>query len=220
MTQKWISYLRVSTGKQGQSGLGLEAQREAVRLFLNGHKPLKEYIEVETGKRNDRPKLAEAIQACRTFKARLVIARLDRLGRNAHFLLGLKEAGVDFVAADNPDTNKFTVGIRAVMAEEESRLISERTRAALAAAKRRGIKLGGWKGKPMPKRVRLMGTEALQERADAKAADLEPIIKQLHAGGCESLRAIAEGLNAQGIPTARGNGLWSATQVSRLLDRL
>jgi DNA invertase Pin-like site-specific DNA recombinase len=220
MTDKSISYLRVSTGKQGHSGLGIEAQREAVRVFLNGRKPVREYIEIETGKRNDRPKLAEAIQVCRTFKARLVIARLDRLGRNAHFLLGLKEAGVDFVACDNPDTNKFTVGIRAVTAEEESRLISERTKAALAAAKRRGVKLGGWKGKPMAKRVRLMGTEALQQRAASKAADLAPIIRELQAGGADSFRTIAAGLNNAGVPTARGRGEWSATQVKRVLDRL
>jgi DNA invertase Pin-like site-specific DNA recombinase len=219
MNDKSISYLRVSTDKQGQSGLGLEAQREAVRVFLNGRKPVREYIEIETGKRNDRPKLAEAIQACRTFKARLVIARLDRLGRNAAFLLNLKEAGVDFVAADNPDTNKFTVGIRAVMAEEESRLISERTKAALSAAKRRGVKLGGWKGKPMLKRVRRMGTEALQELAASKAADLAPIIRELRAGGAESLRAIAAGLNAQDVPAPRG-GNWSSTQVKRVIDRL
>jgi DNA invertase Pin-like site-specific DNA recombinase len=106
------------------------------------------------------------------------------------------------------------------MAEEESRLISERTKAALPAAKRRGIKLGGWRGKPMQKRVRKMGTEALQEQADLKARDIAPVIKELQAAGAESLRAIAEGLNAQGVPTARGNGEWTATQVARVLDRL
>jgi DNA invertase Pin-like site-specific DNA recombinase len=217
---KWISYLRVSTGKQGRNGLGIEAQRSAVEQFLNGGKLIKEYVEVESGKREDRPKLAEAIQSCRAYKAKLVIASMDRLSHNARFLLGLKEAGVDFVAADNPDTNKFTVGIRAMVAEEESRLISERTKAALAAAKRRGIKLGGYKGKPMLKRVRKLGTEAIQKQATLAAQDIAPIIADLRKAGKTTLRAIADGLNDQGIPTARGNGQWSATQVARVLDRI
>src|SRR6516162_2595814 len=142
---KWISYLRVSTDRQGKSGLGLEAQRSAVADYLNGGSwsLVKEFLEVESGKRSDRPMLADAIKACREYGAKLVIAKLDRLSRDAHFLLGLEEAGVDFVAADMPNANRLTVGIMAMVAEDEALRISERTKAALAAAKRRGVKLGG-----------------------------------------------------------------------------
>jgi hypothetical protein len=129
---KWISYLRVSTDRQGKSGLGLEAQRSAVADYLNGGKwsLVKEFMEVESGKRADRPMLAEAIKACRVYGAKLVIAKLDRLSRDAHFLLGLEKAGVDFVAADMPNANRLTVGIMAMVAEEERRMISKRTRDA------------------------------------------------------------------------------------------
>ena len=235
---KWISYLRVSTDRQGRSGLGLEAQRAAVDDFLNGGrwKLIKEYVEVESGKRSDRPKLAGAVQACRVHGAKLVIAKLDRLSRDAHFLLGLEKAGVDFVAADMPQANRMTVGIMAIMAEEERRRISERTKAALTAAKRRGVKLGGRrrkiigedaKGKPIFGKVasgsdaaRAAAVRAAQERAEGRAADLAPTIKALQAAGATSLRAIAAGLNDQGIPTARGEGEWTATQVMRVLERL
>ena len=147
---KWVSYLRVSTGRQGRSGLGLESQRKAVEDFLNGGswELAKEFVEVESGKNSDRPVLADAIKACRLYGAKLVIAKLDRLSRNAHFLLGLKEAGVDFVCADMPSANRLTVGIMAMVAEEEGRMISARTKAALAAAKRRGVQLGGYNKNP------------------------------------------------------------------------
>jgi len=220
-TGKWISYLRVSTDRQGKSGLGIEAQRTAVADYLNGgHWSLvKEFVEVESGKRSDRPMLAEAIKACRVYGTKLVIAKLDRLSRDAHFLLGLEKAGVDFVAADMPNANRLTVGIMAMVAEEERRMISKRTKDALAAAKRRGKKLGGDRGVVPSKKVRAMAVEALRARADAKAADLAPIIRELQAAGKTSLRAIAEGLNDQGIPTARG-AKWSAVQVHRMLERL
>jgi DNA invertase Pin-like site-specific DNA recombinase len=218
---KWISYLRVSTDRQGKSGLGLEAQRNAVTEFLNGgHWSLvKEFQEIESGKRTDRPELAKAVQACRAYGAKLVIAKLDRLSRDAHFLLGLEKAGVDFVAADMPNANRLTVGIMAMVAEEERRMISKRTKDALAAAKRRGTKLGGDRGVVPSKKARAMGVEALRARADAKAADLAPIIKELQVAGKTSLRAIAAGLNEAGIPTARG-GEWSSPQVMRILERL
>jgi len=235
---KWISYLRVSTDRQGRSGLGLEAQRAAVDDFLNGGrwKLIKEYVEVESGKRSDRPKLAGAVQACRVHGAKLVIAKLDRLSRDAHFLLGLEKAGVDFVAADMPNANRLTVGIMAMVAEEERRMISKRTKDALAAAKRRGVKLGGRrrkiigedaKGKPIYGKVangsdaaRAAAVRAAQERAEGRAADLAPTIKALQEAGATSLRAIAAGLNEQAIPTARGQGEWSAVQVMRVLERL
>jgi DNA invertase Pin-like site-specific DNA recombinase len=139
--------------------------------------------------------------------------------RDAHFLLGLEKAGVDFVAADMPNANRLTVGIMAMVAEEERCMISQRTKDALAAAERRGTKLGGFRGVVPTKKMREMGVEAQRARAEAKAADLAPIIKELQAAGKTSLRDIAAGLNEQGIPTARG-GEWSAVQVMRMLERL
>jgi DNA invertase Pin-like site-specific DNA recombinase len=218
---KFVAYYRVSTQKQGRSGLGLEAQRHAVADFLNGGnwKIVGEFTEVESGKRSDRPELAKALAMCRLHGARLVIAKLDRLSRNAHFLFGLQEAGVDFVAADMPNANQLTVGIMAVVAQDEAKRISERTKAALAAAKKRGTKLGGFRGFVPTARMRKLSAEALRERTDARASDLAPIIKELQAGGATSLRAIAAGLNERGIPTTRG-GEWSSPQVMRILERL
>jgi DNA invertase Pin-like site-specific DNA recombinase len=222
MDGKWISYLRVSTDRQGKSGLGIEAQRNSVAEYLNGGqwKLVKEYVEVESGKRTDRPMLAEAVKACRAYGAKLVIAKLDRLSRDAHFLLGLEKAGIDFVAADMPNANRLTVGIMAMVAEEERRMISKRTKDALASAKRRGTKLGGDRGVVPSKRARALATEALRTRAESRAADIAPIIKDLQAAGAESLRDIAKGLNDAGIPTPRGRGEWSAIQVKRTLGRL
>ena len=221
MEGKWISYLRVSTGRQGRSGLGLEAQRAAVESFLNGGnwKLVKEFVEVESGKNDDRPILAQALKACRLYGAKLVIAKLDRLSRDAHFLLGLEKAGTDFVAADMPNANRLTVGIMAMVAQEERRMISERTKAALAAAKKRGVKLGGYRaGAEMTAKIRKAGNEANAQKAAQRAADIAPIIADLQAAGATSLQAIAGGLNDRSIPTARG-GSWSATQVMRVLAR-
>jgi DNA invertase Pin-like site-specific DNA recombinase len=211
---KFISYLRVSTGRQGRSGLGLDGQRQAVTDFLNGGdwKLVKEFVEVESGKRTDRPVLAEAIQACRAYGATLVIAKLDRLSRNAHFLLGLEQAGVDFVCADMPSANRLTVGIMAMVAEEEGRAISKRTKEALAAAKRRGKTLGGYRGAKITRRIREAANEARTRRAN------ERVIAELQGVGATSLQAIATGLNDRGIAAPRG-GDWSAAQVSRLLSR-
>jgi DNA invertase Pin-like site-specific DNA recombinase len=220
-TGKFVAYYRVSTQKQGRSGLGLAAQRQAVADFLNGGnwKIVGEFTEVESGKKSDRPQLAKALAMCRLHGARLVIAKLDRLSRNAHFLLGLQESGADFVAADMPTANQLTVGIMAVVAQDEAKRISERTKAALQAAKLRGAKLGGFRGAMPTVRMRRLSAEALHARTEARAADLAPIIKELQATGKTSLRAIAAGLNDQGIPTARG-GEWSSVQVMRILERL
>jgi DNA invertase Pin-like site-specific DNA recombinase len=141
---KFVSYLRVSTKRQGESGLGLEAQRAAVETWLGGRWQLvEEFVEVESGKRADNhPALARAFEACKAFNAKLVIAKLDRLSRDAHFLLGLEKAGVEFIAVDMPHANRLTVGIMALVAEQEREAISQRTKAALAAARARGVRLG------------------------------------------------------------------------------
>src|ERR1700758_2500388 len=143
---RFVAYYRVSTARQGRSGLGLEAQQRAVADYLNGGswKLVGAFTEVESGKRDDRPVLAEALAACRVHRATLVIAKLDRLARDAHFLLGLQKAGVKFRAADMPEANEMVVGIMAVVAQAERKMISERTKAALAAAMARGQKLGGF----------------------------------------------------------------------------
>jgi DNA invertase Pin-like site-specific DNA recombinase len=216
---KFVSYLRVSTARQRRSGLGIEAQRKAVEDYLNGGnwQLVKEFVEIESGKKAERPQLEKAFQLCRLIGAKLVIAKLDRLSRDAHFLLGLEKAGVDFVAADMPQANRLTIGIMAVMAEDERRRISERTKAALAAAKRRGTKLGGDRGARLTAKARAAGVAVRQEQSRARAMDIAPIVKELQAAGCESLRAIAEALDERGIPAARG-GRWSAVQVARLLD--
>ncbi|WP_377828810.1 recombinase family protein [Bradyrhizobium lupini] len=218
---KWVSYLRVSTGRQGASGLGIEAQRNAVAAFLNGFQwtLLKEFVEVESGAKSDRPQLIEALRMCRLYGAKLVIAKLDRLSRDAHFLLGLERAGVDFVAADMPNANRLTIGILALVAEQERRLISERVKAAMAAAKDRGIKLGGKRPGALSASCRNAAATALKQRADSRAAEIMPAIKALQDSGMTSLRAVAAGLNAQGIPTPRGSDTWQPAQVARVLRR-
>jgi DNA invertase Pin-like site-specific DNA recombinase len=217
--KKFVAYYRVSTERQGRSGLGLEAQQAAVRGFTKGGEIVAEVIEIESGKKNDRPKLAEALRLCRLHKAMLVIAKLDRLARNVHFVSSLMESGIEFVAVDFPQANRLTVHIMAAVAEHEAAMISARTKAALAAAKARGVKLGGDRGN-----IRAIAAEgrrtAAQRRAanaDRRAADVAPVILELKAAGT-SLRGIAAALVARGIPTAQG-GVWSAVQVSRILAR-
>ena len=218
---KFVSYLRVSTDKQGRSGLGLEAQRKAVEDFLNGGRwtLLEEFVEVESGSRNERPKLVAALSLCRLHGATLVIAKLDRLSRDAHFLLGLQKAEVKFVAADMPEANEMVVGIMAVVAQAERKMISARTRAALAAAKARGAKLGRPENLCNQEAGRERGRVTRSATARARATDLRPILADLQASGAKSLREIAAGLNHRHIPTARG-GAWSAVQVKRVVERV
>jgi len=220
---KFISYLRVSTARQGASGLGLEAQREAVSRYLNGgHWTLvQEVMEVESGKRNDRPAIAEALRLCRLHKATLVIAKLDRLARNVHFISSLMESGADFIACDFPEANRLTVHILAAVAEHEAAMISSRTKAALQAAKARGVILGGQRGSiermaDMSARGTRASALVRQESAAKRRDDLLPAIQDLRTKGATSLRALADGLNRAGLTTARG-GNWTATQVLRTL---
>src|SRR6516225_8240389 len=194
---KFIAYYRVSTQKQGRSGLGLEAQKQAVATYLNGGSwsIAAEFTEIESGKRDDnRPMLAEAFKACRVHRATLIIAKLDRLGRDAHFLLGLQKAGVEFVCVDDPHMTPLTLGIRAVVAQHERELISARTKAALAAAKVNGKKLGGRRirksdGQPVliAHAAQKRGASANRMRALDRAADLAPTIADIQASGARTL---------------------------------
>ena len=219
---RFVSYLRVSTKEQGQSGLGLEAQRAAVTRFLNGGswELVQEIVEIESGKRNDRPKLTEALRLCRIYNAKLVIAKLDRLSRNVHFISSLMESGVKFVACDMPEATDLTIHILASVAQGEAKAISDRTRAALQAAKARGQQLGGLRSNSAS--IHALGNaesvKVCRAKAQKRAADLLPVIEQAKADGAESLREIASVLNQRGIPTARG-GAWSASHVLRILRR-
>lgn len=219
---RFVSYLRVSTDKQGRSGLGLEAQRAAVTNFLNGGnwQLVAEVVEVESGKRKDRPKLAEAIALCRAHRATLVVAKLDRLARNAAFLLNLRDAGIEFLACDMPDANRMTVGILAVVAEDEAERISARTKAALAAAKARGKVLGGFRGHAASAEDAANARAAKSRKADERAANLAPILARLDPDGSASLRSLARRLNEESVPTPSGNGEWTAAAVARLRERL
>jgi DNA invertase Pin-like site-specific DNA recombinase len=218
---KFVSYLRVSTQRQGESGLGLAAQRAAVEAWLNGGRwrLVEEHVEVESGKRADnRPALAKAFDARRVFNAKLVIAKLDRLSRDAHFLLGLEKAGVEFVAVDMPHANRLTVGIMAVVAEEERRAISQRTKAALAAAKARGTKLGKPKKTPVQGAEvgRVRGAAATAAKAKIFAERMRPVFSELAS---LSASGAARELEQRGYATARG-GKWSPLLVIRTRARL
>ncbi len=219
---KYVAYYRVSTAKQGASGLGLEAQQESVRSYLNGGKwsLVSEVTEVESGKRNDRPKLAEALRLCRTRKATLIIAKLDRLARNVNFISNLMEAKVDFVAVDFPQANRLTVHILAAVAEHEALMISQRTKAALQAAKARGVKLGGDRAgiiASQSHKGRAASAEVRAARSQKHAADILPTIREAQKQGATSLRQITAYLNEHSEAAPRG-GLWTATQVSRILS--
>jgi DNA invertase Pin-like site-specific DNA recombinase len=220
MNGKFVSYLRVSTQRQGKSGLGLEAQRAAVAGYLNGGRwtVIQELVEVESGKRSDRPKLAEALRLCRLHKAVLLVAKIDRLARNVAFISALMESGVKFVAVDMPEVNELVVHILASVAEGEARAISARTKAALAAAKVRGTVLGGlrWDINKVGAQGRKAALLTRQESAAKYRADVLPIIQEKQSQGLVTLRQIVDSLNADGTPAPRG-GEWSPIQVSRIL---
>lgn len=223
-TGRFIAYYRVSTKRQGQSGLGLEAQQQLVHGYLNGGKwqLVQEVVEVESGGNNDRPRLKEAIALCRAWRATLVIAKLDRLSRSVKMIADLMHEGVEFVVAENPQMSHLTVHIMAAVAEHERQAISERTKAALAAAMRRGVRLGGDRG-GLTKATRRNGTAiSVAVRADkAKriAQDLLAVINRIRGQGIRSAKAIARALNADNTPTPSGKGRWQATTVQRVIVR-
>src|ERR1700720_109172 len=210
MDGKFIAYYRVSTDRQGVNGNGMAAQRKAVNDYLNGGqwKLLGEFTEVESGKRSGGPELEKALMACRKDKAKLVIAKLDRLSRNVHFISGLMERKADFVACDMPSANAFMINVYAAVAQEERRMISDRTKAGLAAAKARGVKLGG------PRLPAINETRRVDSIVRARA--IAPILSELASmsgGG-----AAAE-LNARKIETPSG-APWSAKTVIRARARV
>src|SRR5271165_1975165 len=216
-----ISYIRVSTVGQGKSGLGLEAQRQAIARFaaVEGFEIVAEHVEVETGKGADaierRPQLSAALAEARRQKCAVVVAKLDRLSRDVHFISGLMVHRVSFIVAElGADVDPFMIHLFAALAEKERALISQRTKAALAAAKARGQKLGN----PHIEAAREAGEKALRANADRHAANVLPIIAEIQKSGATTLRAIAEALNARGVPTPRGK-LWEASSVRNALAR-
>lgn len=232
MSSRFVSYLRVSTAKQGASGLGLDAQRRAIAEYLaaTGGEVVGEFEEIESGKRNDRPALAAAIERCGLTGSRLLIAKLDRLSRNVHFLTGLEERGVDFVACDMPDANQFTVHIMVAVAQQEQRVISARTKAALGSIKARLKAKEVYVSKKSGKAIKRLGnpqglsisrpdlgSAAVIQKADSFAARVQPIAAELRSQGL-SLASIADRLTAMHVQTPRGKA-WSSMAVKRVLER-
>lgn len=218
---KFVSYLRVSSAKQGRSGLGLEAQRKAVADYLNGGAwdLIGEFVEVESGKLDQRPQLEAVLSMCELTGATLVVAKLDRLSRNVAFLAALQDSGARFVAADMPEANELTIHIMAAVAQAERKAISKRTKEALEAAKARGAKLGGARGNMEDLRKGPAISALVRSKASAdRAVKVRRQIEVLQASGATTLRDIADGLNAAGITTPRG-GFWGASQIKRVLDK-
>jgi DNA invertase Pin-like site-specific DNA recombinase len=220
VTRPVVAYVRVSAGKQGRSGLGIEAQREAIAGFAEaeGLVVAAKHVEVETGKGADaldlRPQLRLALDRARKLKCPIVVAKLDRLSRDVAFIAGLMAQRVPFVVAElGPDVDPFILHIYAALAEKERTMISARTKEALAQAKAKGVRLGN----PRLHEVRAKGSESMKATADRFAANVLPLIQPLRAEG-KSLREIAEALSARGVPTARG-GKWAATQIADILKR-
>ncbi|PWE30581.1 resolvase [Maritimibacter sp. 55A14] len=219
-----VAYERVSTARQGRSGLGLDAQRKAIDAFASERSAevLARFTEVESGRKSDRPELVRALDLARLTGATLVIAKLDRLSRNAAFLLTLRDSGVRFLAVDMPEANDLTVGIMALVAQQEREAISRRTREALAAAKARGVKLGNPNGAAALRRAGKGGAPlraAVTRNADRHARGLADVVAEITRAGHTSLRAIAAELNARGMLTRRG-GRWHVSTVRNLLRRL
>lgn len=208
--EKGIAYYRVSTDRQGESGLGLEAQKEAVRQFVKfkNIKLVKEVTEIESGKKNKRPVLKEALQYCAKNKAILLIAKLDRLGRNVAFISTLMESHVKFIAVDNPEATHLVLHIMAAFAQHERELISSRTKDALQAAKKRGVRLGA-NGKVIGERNRRLSEEL--------AGSYVPLITDLKRKGFKTIQALTDELNRRGTPTFRAGSRWHKSTVHTLL---
>jgi DNA invertase Pin-like site-specific DNA recombinase len=221
MARQLVTYIRVSTDKQGKSGLGIEAQRAALSRFAEaeGFDIISERVEIETGKGSDaierRPELAAALASARRHRCSIAVAKLDRLSRDVHFVSGLMAHRVPFIVAElGADVDPFILHLFAALAEKERALIATRTKAALAAAKVRGVQLGG----PKLAEAREQGVEALKAAADRHAANVIPLIQEVRKAGATTLRDIADALNARGVPTPRG-GRWHATSVRNALAR-
>jgi DNA invertase Pin-like site-specific DNA recombinase len=217
-----VAYHRVSTQKQGRSGLGLEAQRNAILSFAasEGFEVVRTFTEVETGKGADaldrRPQLAAALEAARKAKCPVIVSKLDRLSRDVHFISDLMAHRVPFIVSElGADTDPFVLHLFAALAEKERALVSQRTKAGLAAAKARGTKLGN----PDMDRLQGLGVNAVKIEADRHAATIRPIVENIRTRGAKSLRAIAAELTRMKVPTARGGSEWSAQQVSNILKR-
>lgn len=221
MSNVYIAYYRVSTTKQGISGLGLEAQRHAVEQHLSpGDRIIAEFTEVESGNRKDRPQLSLAIDRAKLTGAKLLVAKLDRLARNLHFITTLMQTKVRFVAADMPDANDLTVHILAAVAEAEAKMISDRTKAALAAAKARGQRLGNDGSNLGNYREGALKSAAIRSaNAGEHARCVSKLIEEARDAGSSSLRSIASYLNERSIMSPRG-GSWSAASVSRVVQRI
>ena len=203
----FIAYLRVSTKRQGESGLGLEAQQEAVKRFVGDRCVLETFVEIESGRRASRPQLHAALEQCRQHGAILLIAKLDRLARDVACISTLMKSDVQFVAADMPDADPFRLHIEAAIAEEEARKISARTKAALAAAKARGVKIGGFRGRSPTDQDRMLSAVARSNSATRRAMQLAPLLNNLRQSGATTLQALASGLNARSITAPRGGDL-------------
>ncbi len=218
--QKFVAYYRVSTRRQGASGLGLEAQQATVRDYLNrvGGVELAHFVEVESGKNAvNRPQLQAALQRCKQTRATLLVAKLDRLSRNAAFLLNLQASDVKFQALDIPEANTLTLGVMAVLAQHERELISKRTRESLAARRARGQQLGTPRDmSAYAKRASRLAGQVNHSKALARAQEVAPAIVEARAEGCSSLRTIAAYLNHREITTPRGK-CWTATAVANTL---
>jgi DNA invertase Pin-like site-specific DNA recombinase len=235
-TGRYVALYRVSTKKQGDSGLGLEAQREAVNTYLNGGPwtLIGSFTEIESGRTRKRPQLMKALEMCRKEKATLIVAKLDRLYRNVHAMTALMESGINFVACDNPHANKLTIHLLAAIAEHESDLIGQRTSAALQTVSNK-IKKQGYHevkdsrgvvthrilalGSPSPMHGNKLGVATLKRQADDFAVKVMPIVRELTRHGYSTLREIARGLTDRGVSTPRGNLNWHPSQVANLLKR-
>ena len=232
MAEKFVSLVRVSTSRQGDSGLGLLAQKEQVEQHIRavGGELVQEFVEVESGRKIQRPMLEEAIALAKAYNATLIIAKWDRISRDAHYLLGLQKSGVKLVAADNPNATELTIGILAVIAQDEAKRISDRVTRALAAAKARGQVLGAYDKNDKSKFIGRTGTKEdcvkavtakkQYAKAKAKAENYKPLFDRLNPDGQMSMNSMAQALNAEEIPTPSGRGKWQNVTVKRIYDRI